>query len=52
MSNHDILELSKYTLDGIKFLAESYGLNVEGKGRQVLIYEILDIQASQINVTE
>lgn len=45
---YDILELQKLTLEGIKFLAESYGMITEGKTKQILIYEILDFQQAQI----
>lgn len=44
----NILELQRYTNEGIRFLAESYGMITEGKSRQVIIYEILDFQQSQI----
>lgn len=42
-------DLQEKTLEGIQFLAESYGIEIEGKNKQTLIYEILDVQSQQLH---
>ncbi len=49
MITYNILELSRLTLEGITFLAQSYNIDTEGKKKQQLIYEILDLQQSKLN---
>ena len=49
MNTYNILELSRLTLEGITFLAQSFGIETDGKKKQSLIYEILDKQQSQLN---
>ena len=49
MTTYDILELSRLTLEGITFLAQSFGIETDGKKKQQLIYDILDIQQSKID---
>ncbi|MBV5327214.1 MAG: hypothetical protein JZU65_06170 [Chlorobium sp.] len=44
MEDKNILELTRMTLEGIQFLAQSYGIDTHGKNKQLLAYEILDAQ--------
>jgi hypothetical protein len=45
---YDILELQKMSLNEIRILASNKGINFTAKGKQELIYEILDLQQSKI----